>query len=245
MYLYLFGVWEPDLASFIGSRLKQGDVFVDVGANIGYDAMLASQRVGANGRVVAIEASPAVFDRLLGTLRLNDAPRNVRAINKAVAERAGTLNIYAGPAHNVGLTTTVQRGAMPQVASVEALPLGDLLADDEFSRIRLIKIDVEGGEDAVLTGMIACIDRLPHDVEIAVELSPMWWGDQRKTAADVLQPIIERGFHVFTIPNNYWPWRYLWPGDVTKPQRMRDVSVLARPTKRLDIILSRQSKDTL
>lgn len=244
IYLYLFGVWEPDLAAHIRSRLKQGDVFVDVGANIGFDSLLAARTVGPAGSVVAVEASPMIFDRLLETLRLNGSPANVRPINKAVSERVGVLDLFAGPQHNIGLTTTVRRGEMPQLASVEAAPLGDLLRVDEMARARLIKIDVEGGEIEVLAGLLDCIDRLPHDVQIAVEFSPLWWPASQTTAA-VLQPFIERGFHVFTISNNYWPWRYLWPMDVQRPRRLRDVAVLTQRVKRLDVILAREDAEEL
>ena len=53
-----FGVWEPDVSRVIEQSLAPGDVFVDIGANIGYDTLLASSRVGPTGRVVSIEASP-------------------------------------------------------------------------------------------------------------------------------------------------------------------------------------------
>lgn len=245
MYLYVFGVWEPDLAAFIRGQLRSNDVFIDVGANIGFDSLLASRAVGDAGRVVAIEASPMVFKRLLETLRLNGSPTNVRTINMAVAAEAGMLNIYAGPQHNVGLTTTVPRGEMPQVATIEAAPLGDLLQHDEIERVRLIKIDVEGGEVAVLAGLAQCIDRLPHTTEIAVELSPLWWHDRTCTSRVILQPFVDRGFHIYTIPNNYWPWRYLWPREVFRPRRLRDESILTRPIKRLDVILSRRDSEEL
>lgn len=245
MYLYLFGVWEPDLAAFIRSRLASGDVFVDVGANIGFDTLIASRCVGARGHVMAIEASPSVFERLRDTLRCNGSPTNVRTINLAVAANSGVLTIYAGPSHNIGLTTTVQRGGMQRSAEVKAEPLGEILTDQELGRVRLIKIDVEGAEDGVLHGMIPCLERLPASAEIAVELSPLWWRDQGKTAADVLRPFVERGFHVYTIDNNYWPWRYLWPNCVRRPKRLRDESVLTRPMNRLDVILSRVDADEL
>lgn len=245
LYLYLFGVWEPDLAEFMRSRLREGDGLVDVGANIGFDTMLASRTVGGSGAVTAIEASPAVFDRLRETLRLNGSPTNVRAINKAAGAAHGTLDIFAGPQHNVGLTTTVQRGGMPKVASIPAAPLGELLLEVEIARTRLIKIDVEGGEDSVLFGLAQSIDRFPDSVELAVELSPLWWSDRRQTAAEVLQPFVRKGFHVYVIPNNYWPWRYLWPNDVRRPRRLRDEAMLTRPIKRLDVVLSRQDLDEL
>ena len=49
-----FGVWEPDVSRVIEQNLKSGDVFVDIGANIGYDTLLASARVGrASGSCAA------------------------------------------------------------------------------------------------------------------------------------------------------------------------------------------------
>src|SRR4051794_26991463 len=45
-YIYFFGVWEPDITAWLRSALKPGDCFVDVGANIGYYTLLASQVVG-------------------------------------------------------------------------------------------------------------------------------------------------------------------------------------------------------
>ncbi len=245
MYLYLFGVWEPDLAAYIRSRLRPGDVFVDVGANIGFDTLIASRAVQAGGEVIAIEASPTVFDRLRETLRLNGSPTNVRVMNKAAGATRGTLSIYSGPQHNVGLTTTVQRGSMPRVAEVEALSLGELVPSALWERVRLIKIDVEGGEDSVLAGMHDDLHRLPEHAEIAVELSPAWWSDRSRTALDVLRLFIEAGYRVYVIPNNYWPWRYLWPNDVKRPRRMRDERMLAKPMKRLDVILSREDAEWL
>jgi len=232
MYLYLFGVWEPDVAACIRSRLKPGDVFVDVGANIGFDTLIASRAVTETGRVVAIEASPSVFLRLLETLRINGHPSNVRTKNHAAAAERGELKIYSGPQHNVGLTTTVQREGMRLETSVPAAPLDELLTDEEIARTRLIKIDVEGGEVAVLAGIRRLLADGRTDLELLIELSPNWWSDKFRRPLDVLQPFLDAGFHVFELPNNYWPWRYLWPNDITT-QRV----------DRLDVLLSR-SKST-
>jgi hypothetical protein len=153
--------------------------------------------------------------------------------------------VYAGPDTNVGLTTTVPRAGMPKVAEVPARRLCDLLTGDEIARARLIKIDVEGGEVAVLAGLLACVERLSPEAEIAVELSPLWWHDRSKTAGEVLRPWIERGFNVYTIRNNYWPWRYLWPKSVDRPVRARDPSRFTKRVKRLDVVLSRRDTHRL
>jgi hypothetical protein len=45
-YIYHFGVWEPNISNLIQTRLKAGDVFCDIGANIGYHSLLASKLFG-------------------------------------------------------------------------------------------------------------------------------------------------------------------------------------------------------
>ncbi len=242
-YLYLFGIWEPDITSFISRRLAPGDTFVDVGANVGYHVLLASRVLDGRGRVTAIEASPAVFRALLSNLALNGDPSNVRAINMAASDVPGRVKVYRGPDHNVGLTTTVRTRGLPAEAEVEGAPLADLLERGELRTARLVKIDVEGAEDVVLRGMRSFLKACPRDVEIVLELSPLWWADQRQTVEQVLKELLDAGFHPYRISNNLFPWRYLWPNDVAPPRRMRELP--RRNVKRIDMVLSREDRETL
>ncbi len=238
-YLYLFGVWEPDITAFIDRRLEAGRTFVDVGANIGYHTLLAADK---GARVVAIEASPRIFRTLAQNVDRNRAG-SVRLVNKAASDRAGTCSIYGGPVQNIGLSTTLQQRGFATEAEVEAAPLSDLLGPDEIRTTQMVKIDVEGDEDAVLRGMDRFIEAAPNDVEILVELSPKWWRDQTRTPCDVLRPLTNAGFNVYAIDNNLWPWRYLWANDVRPPTRVREP--LTRRVKRLDLVLSRADRETL
>jgi len=243
MYLWLFDIWEPDLTSFISDRLTAGDVFVDVGANIGYFSALAARRVGPAGKVVAIEASPTVFTSLSETMRLNNIEGTVRCINKAASRGKGRITVYAGPTHNIGLTTTVRARGFEEQSVVEALPLDELLTREEVRGARLIKIDVEGAEDEVLAGMQTVIAECRDDAEILLELSPLWCADQTKRPIDVLQPLFDAGFHAYEMDNNYWPWRYLWPCCVGRPRRCtRD---LTKRVKRIDLVMSRRDGEQL
>lgn len=243
LYLWLFDVWEPDLTAFIQRRLAAGDEFVDVGANLGYDSVLAATCVGSSGRVIAIEASGPVFSILQRNLALNQVSSRVRTINKAAAAESGTINVFSGPAHNVGLTTTVSTRGFPVQSAIEALPLDDLLSSDEIRAARLVKIDVEGAEPGVLAGMRRFLANCRNDVEILIELSPNWWSDQTKTPEDVLRHFLQAGFHMYQINNSYWPWRYLWPRCVSKPKRVRDA--LTQRVDRIDLVLSRQDSSEL
>ena len=243
MYVYLFGIWEPEVTAFVRRRLSPGDTFVDVGANVGYHVLLASGCVGDAGRVVAIEASPKIFRALGENLSRNGNPPNVRAVNMAASDSCRTLSIYQGPVHNIGLSTTVAGRGLKRETEVAAAPLGDLLEPQEIRGARLVKIDVEGAEDAVLRGMTGFLKSCRDDVEILLELSPQWWSDQRQTALQVLQPLFDAGFHAYRIDNNLWPWRYLWAHDVRSPRRLRELP--AKRVKRIDLVLSRLDREEL
>jgi hypothetical protein len=124
-----------------------------------------------------------------------------------------------------------------------AASLGSLVTGEELAAARLIKIDVEGAEDRALAGILASVDALAADAELVVELSPRWWSDPELRPIDVLWPFLERGFHIYLLPNDYSAWRYLWPRDVGAPQRLRDFAVLDRRVARLDVALSRSDAD--
>jgi FkbM family methyltransferase len=243
-YVYLFGTWEPDLVAFMRRRLRPGDTFIDVGANIGYLSAVGSRLVGPHGVVVAIEPAPFASAALQETVAMNDLT-NIRLVAAAVSDRDGELPLFVAPDYATGASTTVDRhnrGLREQ--RVRAAPLGSLVTREELANTRLIKIDVEGAEDRVLAGMLASLDALAADAELVVEVTSNLWSDPRLRPIDVLGPFLERGFHVYLLPANYWQWRYLWPRDVGAPQRLRDLAVLER-RGRLDVVLSRSDADAL
>jgi hypothetical protein len=62
--ILLEGIWDPSLTGFNESTLKPGDVFVDVGAHVGYFTLLAARRVGAAGTVLSVEPNPVALQQL-------------------------------------------------------------------------------------------------------------------------------------------------------------------------------------
>ena len=148
---------EIRLARLLIERLRPGDTFVDVGAHYGYFAALAASLVGASGEVVAVEAAPAT----VVILRANAATRpQVRAHHLALAAEPGQLTFYEFPhAYAEYNSFDVAQYARqpwfeaqrPRALQVMASTLDDLLRGNTAPP-RLIKIDVEGGEPAVLRG---------------------------------------------------------------------------------------------
>jgi FkbM family methyltransferase len=185
--IYWFGVWEPLLSRWVEERLRPGDVVVDVGANMGYFSLLAAQRVGASGRVVAIEPAPPTFAKLTANLALNPGAA-VRPVRAAVGARREAVPFYRA-SWNDAESSTVARGGSEPAWEVQAFPLARLLSDDEIARTRLVKVDIEGGEWDAVRGLAPDLDRFPRALELAIEVHPdRGAGRDAATLAELLAP---------------------------------------------------------
>ncbi|MFE7131940.1 FkbM family methyltransferase [Streptomyces sp. NPDC057638] len=231
-YLYLFGVWEPHMTSWLRNRLRPGDGFIDVGANIGYFSVLASQLVGRTGRVVAVEASPVYHARIMQNARLN-ADVDIRVVNTAVSDKDETLTFVLASSHNMGAASIVPyEGDAEARFEVAARPLPSLLESDEISRARVIKVDVEGAEGGVVRGMVPMLARLRPDAEITVEVTPERMTRLGESADELVETLRGAGFHTYRLPNSYaaesYPWalREAWPGAVRWRGAVREESDL-------------------
>lgn len=227
-HLFTFGEWEPDLTRFVAGRLGPGDTFADVGANIGYFTLLGASRVGPSGRVVAIEASPAVARRLTANLERNEL-RGVRVVNEAASDTEGWLTLHEGPAWNSGMSSTVAPeawrragidAAFQRPIEVPARPLDRLLSAAELARLRLIKVDVEGAEHRAVRGMERLLREAPRELELIVEINPELLRSQGAGADALIGALAEAGFHAYTLPADYGVTQYLDP-ERRPPRRLR------------------------
>lgn len=242
LYVFLFGIWEPDISSFIQRRLSAGDTFCDVGSHVGYYSLLASPRVGLSGRVVAIEASPTIFSQLQENVAHNRAT-NIRAVNFAAAAAPGMMTVHRGPPWNLGWSTTRHNQKLTEECQVPALPLDQILTLEERQTLRLIKVDVEGTERELFPSLIQLLQSGRANAEIILEVSPLWWKDSPMTVEQALQPFVDAGYHVYLVNNDYSPVRYFWPNSVRSPRRVR--GPIKSWVGQHDVVLSREDKEEL
>ncbi|NBM17487.1 FkbM family methyltransferase [Streptomyces sp. GC420] len=241
-YIYLFGVWEPHMTHWLRRRLRPGDAFVDVGANIGYYSVLASQLVGHEGRVVAIEASPQFHQRLRQNARLN-ACDNVRAVNTAVSGSREMLTFVLASSKNMGANSIVPYdGPAESTFEIEALPLAEVLSAEEIETARVIKIDVEGAEGGVVRGLAPVLDRLRPDAEITVEVTPDRMRQLGESVEELLTTMRAHGFHTYRLTNEYAPESY--PAALHRPPAV-PVRWRQPVTDESDLIFSRVDAETL
>lgn len=138
------GLCEYEEMMFALHFLRSGDLFVDVGANVGAYMLLASGAAGAG--VIAVEPSPATFSYLAHNVKLNDVASKVTAVNAALGRSEGRLRLTErlGTENYVSLD-----GDAGPTVEVKVTTLDLLLRE---AKPTLIKIDVEGFETEVLAG---------------------------------------------------------------------------------------------
>jgi FkbM family methyltransferase len=145
---------------------KPGSTAVDVGASVGNYALALRKAVGSKGRVLALEANPAVYKELVSSTWLS----GVDARNLAASSTSGTAELVipvdeSGRAEEPIATLEPRAGRSVRVL-ISCARLDDLLRDEE--RVSVIKIDVEGHELDVLTGAQAVLER--HRPALVVEI---------------------------------------------------------------------------
>ncbi len=155
--LYYFGTYEKGTLHFIEEHLKKGDVFYDVGANIGLMAIFAANQVGSAGKVIAFEANPETLGILNYNIGLNYA-KQIQSVGKAIGSENGFVEIYNNWAVNRGGATIVKPNDSALSSQVEMISID---GSPEFGngRIDMVKIDVEGFEMNVLKGMTQVLKR--------------------------------------------------------------------------------------
>jgi FkbM family methyltransferase len=223
-HIYYFNRWDPEVETAICARLKPGDTFIDIGANIGYFSLLASKLVGPCGHVVSIEASASTFAILNEHLEGNAATGNVRAIHAAVADQEGTFTLHTGPKDNCGMASLI-RSEDQGCEELAGAPLGALLSDDEMRTARLIKIDVEGAEGMVIDGMLPVLPKLAA-CEILIEISP-----ELTSARSIINTLVSGGWRPYVIEHREYPDNYLQSAGQNSLTPLRGV-----PESKVDVL---------
>lgn len=147
------GTYEPALQDAIAANLAPGDVFYDIGANIGFFSLIAARRVGPGGHVYAFEPVPANVTSILRSVDLNRFAQ-IDVFGEAVgdATRPGQLLL----AHHIGGATLDCVGAPPDLRgriAIDVVAIDDIAGPRKLRPPQLVKVDVEGAEFEVLSGM--------------------------------------------------------------------------------------------
>ena len=139
---------EPLETDLIKKIIKEGNVVLDIGAHIGYYALLFAKLVGGKGKVFAFEPHPDNFALLKKNVETNNY-KNVVLVNRAVSNKNKKIKLYSADSTGDYKTHSLKNSFFIEVESIRL--------DDYFKnyqgKINFIKIDVEGAEKEVAEGM--------------------------------------------------------------------------------------------
>jgi FkbM family methyltransferase len=176
------GEYEPHVRRGVREFMREGDVVLDVGANVGCIALLAATVVGPQGLVVAVEPHPWNVQMLYAGIVVNGV-RNVRVLPYAASSSAEVFALTGGTS-NTHLVGASAAGAADLYA--QSIVLDDALS--WLTRLDVVKMDIEGHEPQAFAGMRRLIERFRP--ALVVEFNPRCLGEARQDPAGLAAELL-------------------------------------------------------
>jgi FkbM family methyltransferase len=192
--------FEMDEAQFISDFLKEGDIFIDIGANIGLYSLMAARRVGSQGIVYSFEPTSITYRRLSDNIRINRF-KNIIPVNMALSDKNGNfeMNVSCDGFDGWNSFTQVIRGSKSRTEMVETSTVDNFFSDDRvWNRISLIKIDVEGWEKFVILGGVEHFKR-PESPVLIIEFVDQNTINAGYTCQELYQLLVSFGYTLYSI----------------------------------------------
>jgi FkbM family methyltransferase len=195
-----FDQFEPETRSFLDAYLRPGDVFLDVGANVGLYTIAAAHIVGSTGQVHAFEPCSQTFSRLEENVRLN-ALRCVSSHRLALSDSnaEAQLSLAKDGFDAWNSLGTPYMGESGGQETVQTVTLDSFIAGRGLEgRVTAVKIDVEGWENQVLAGaekFLSAANAPALCVEFTEEAAQL----AGSSCAALYQTLVRLGFQMFTV----------------------------------------------
>jgi FkbM family methyltransferase len=199
-HLMLDGYWESWCTEFMLRTIRPGGVAWDVGANLGYYAVLMADLVGPQGRVLALEPNPRLAYLTARTLALNGHAGVAETQRLAAADTSGATLRFSASFSDPKNGRLVQGARAPEAPELEGdtmdvavrtVRLDDLAAGP----VDFIKIDVEGAEEQVWAGMQGVLDRSP-DITVLMEFNALRGRAPERTLREIAARYRLRELHL-------------------------------------------------
>ena len=193
--LAIFKKHEPIHTQLICQEIKPGMICIDLGANIGYYAILEGKLVGKKGKVICIEPSPTNFSYLKKNIELQQNS-NFEAFNFAIGDRDSTVKFKVSNRSNwsrvISEKREVENDDQTKTIEVPMKKLDSFLRERPQPKIDLIRMDIEGFEYESFFGMVETLKKFKptliieiHSVEMGLERSKEFLDNLRKLGYNI------------------------------------------------------------
>ena len=198
-------IHERSTTDLFKKIIKEGDVVIDLGANIGYFSLLAAKLVGPRGKVFSFEPEPKNFNYLKKNIELNNY-NHAQPFQKAVSNQNGTTKLficdYDTGHHTINKKDGIDaysrgRKVKEQSIDIETITLDSFLTG-KADKVNVIKMDV-----LTLSGM----DRIlkdNKDIKMIVEFFPLLIEKMGSDPKEFIQKLMQDyNFTIYLIPDDY------------------------------------------
>lgn len=171
--LSIRGIREREETRLIQRILEPGKTIIDIGANMGYYALMEARAVGPKGRVYAIEPEPKNYGLLVRNVALNQYC-NVLTFPIGISDTTGSATLHISRHSNLhNLVSPLQADDNARAVTIQVQRLDDFIREREIDPacVHLVRMDVEGWEAKILEGMQGLL-RASADLKLFIEFHP-------------------------------------------------------------------------
>lgn len=195
----LTGEFEHSTTELIKKEVKDGMVFLDIGANIGWYSLLGSRLVGNSGHVYAFEPDPYLFKIINENVELNNLT-NVSVFPFAVSNKSGKAKFSLNHAQDG------DNRLESQIINDEIIQVKTITIDDFCERHNVkpdfIKMDIQGSEPKAFEGMKNIVSKNP-EIKIITEVFPEAIDDVGSSTENFIDSLEKTGLTIKEIPEGF------------------------------------------
>jgi FkbM family methyltransferase len=198
---------EKDQVFVVRRELKPGDVVLDIGANIGYYALMEASLIGPTGKVYAIEPVPTNMELLKKNIALNGFESIISTYQAAVSDTPKEEKFYLsahsnlGSFHNTDYKTGERLSYMKDsFILVQTYDIAEFMKP--IPRIDMIRMDIEGGEVEVFRGLLRALEGRSVKPKVLFETHRSRYDTEKHDLKAPLRALFEKGYYVKTLISN-------------------------------------------
>ena len=205
--LFLFGTREEQLRYILERELMPGNRVIDLGANIGYYAIMEWSIVGPEGKIFALEPSPENVSLLKQNVLLNNAQETIEVCQlaggagiskeKFFLATQSNLNTFIPELYRCGDRS---KSITDNFIMVNVVDMTTFIADK--GKVDFIRMDIEGFEVEVLSGLKQAIETEAFTGKIAFECHFPKYDDEKHNMRTQLQMLFSNGYRPKIMTSN-------------------------------------------
>jgi FkbM family methyltransferase len=188
------GCYEPTQTNWFKQCVKEGDVFIDVGASFGHYTTLGASIIGEKGKVFAFEPSP-IASNVVERMIVDSNIKNVVLVKAAVGQSEGFVDLYMPNTAYLHSPSIMQSDKDFIPFQIPVITLDTFEPLKGIDEIKLIKIDVEGYEPNVLDGMENLLKE-KRVKNIFCEFNSWWLERNSTTSKQLLERFLGYGYKI-------------------------------------------------